>query len=64
MVWSAEQDAVGDVGEADLGEPFVDVMRFCPGGGFVAAGPEAAAVADGEGEFLAFGEEAFFPADV
>jgi hypothetical protein len=55
VVEAAEQDAAVDVGCAAFGVG-VDVVGFAVCGGFVAAGPSAAAVALGEGEALFRGE--------
>ena len=64
MVVFAEEQSVGDVGAAVVSGPVLDVVGFAPGGWSVASGPEAAAVAFGEGGALAWGEESVFAPDV
>ena len=48
VVASAEEDSVVDVGGSVVSVPVSDVVCFAPGGGSVAGGEHAAAVAEGE----------------
>ena len=57
MVEVAEQAGVGEVSRPVFG-PVVEVVGFAPGRRAVAAGPDAAAVANGEGKPLVAVEEA------
>ena len=64
VVVSAEEDSVGEVGASGVSYPVGDVVAFAPGGGPVAAGPHASAVAGGQGDALSCGVEAVFTSDV
>ena len=64
VVRFAQQDAVGDVGFAVLGRPFVDVVCFGPGHFGVASFDRASTPFDGEGGALLCGEESLFTSDV
>jgi hypothetical protein len=63
VVVLAEQHTPVEVG-APACRVVVDVVGFAPGGWSFAAGPEAAAVADREGDPLVAGEQSLFPAEV
>ena len=64
VVEAAEQDPSIDVGSPAVAVPFVDVVGLAVRGRAVASGPEAAAVAQREGDALPSREEALFAADV
>ena len=64
VVVFAEEDAVGDVGLAVVGDVFVDVVGFAPGHGGVASFGGAASPFDGEGDALGFGEQALLSSDI
>lgn len=59
----AEQDEDFDIGEADVGEPLIEVVYLAPAGGGVTSGVLAAEVASPHGNLL---KERWFtsPADV
>src|SRR6185437_163416 len=61
---ATEQDAISDIGAAMIAEPFVDVVRFTPGGRSVAARESASAVSDRQPDPLSRREEPLLAADV
>src|SRR5487761_2059679 len=64
MMVLAQENSVGDVGAAAVSGPVLDVVGFAPGGWTFAAGPAASAIALGECDALAGGEEALLATDV
>ena len=61
---STQKHAFSQIGSSAVAVPFVDVVGFAPGGGPVAIGPQASAVAGGQSDPLPAGEESLFAADV
>jgi hypothetical protein len=64
VVVFAEQHTPLKVGAAVISDVVVDVMCLTPGGWAFAVFPDAAAVADGEGDALVARVEALFAAEV